>query len=137
MLSDGCRMRLVTESQSRFFFLISLSYKYYSFPRPIKKLDYVGGGSSKKPSWKATKKTSDNVANQRPAESEEKLFHVRNLKPKSLTVVAMDDTSNRARLILNRRTAMTYEGVLQTVSDILQLNSGHVKDLFTMDGKKV
>ncbi len=65
------------------------------------------------------------------------MFHARNIKPKTITVIAKDDSSNRARLILNRRTAMTYEGVLQTVSDILQLNSGAVKDLYTMEGKKV
>ena len=32
---------------------------------------------------------------------------------------------------------MTYESVLQTVSDILQLNNGPVKDLYTIEGKKV
>eukprot|EP00795_Rhopilema_esculentum_P007526 gene7526-13307_t len=104
--------------------------------RPIKRLNYAG--TSHKASWKPTPRKSDVFyKNEKQNEPSEKLFQTRNLKPKSITVIAKDDSSNRARVILNRRTAITYESVLQTVSDILQLNNGPVKDLFTIEGKKV
>ena len=99
-------------------------------------MDYES--SSHRPSWQTAKRPNDVATRQeKPPESSEKLFYARNLKPKSITVVSKDDSSNRTKVILNRRTAMSYEGVLQTVSDILQLTNGPVKDLFTLKGKKV
>ena len=105
--------------------------------RPIKKINYAGQHS--KESWRpVTRKVDTPYKNEKQAgEPSEKLFQTRNLKPKSITVVAKDDSSNRARVILNRKTAMNYESVLQTISDILQMNNGPVKDLYTLEGKKV
>jgi len=105
--------------------------------RPIKKINYTGQHSRE--SWRPTpRKIDTQFRNERQtSDSGEKLFQTRNLKPKSITVVAKDDSSNRARVILNRKTAMNYESLLQTISDILQMNNGPVKDLYTLDGKKV
>eukprot|EP00794_Sanderia_malayensis_P004629 gene4629-5236_t len=104
--------------------------------RPIKKMDYAGRSS--RPSWRLSKTTMDGTAKQGTSnETDGKLFQMPNIKPKTITIVARDDPSNKAKLILNRRTAMSYESVLQTISDILQLNTGAVRDLFTMEGKKI
>ena len=105
--------------------------------RPIKKINYTGQHSRE--SWRPTpRKIDTQFRNERQtSDSGEKLFQTRNLKPKSITVVAKDESSNRARVILNRKTAMNYESLLQTISDILQMNNGPVKDLYTLDGKKV
>ena len=110
---------------------------FYFRLRPIKRINYAGG-SANRTAWRAPQRRGDeSFRSEKKIESGEKLFQVRNLKPKTITVIARDDSANRAKMILNRRTAMTYDSVLQTVSDILQLNSGPVKDLYTLEGKKV
>ena len=108
-----------------------------SLHRPIKKINYTGQHSRE--TWRPTQRKIDSQyrSEKQGNESGEKLFQTRNLKPKSITVMARDDSSNRARVILNRKTAMNYESVLQTISDILQMHNGPVKDLFTVEGKKV
>ena len=105
--------------------------------RPIKKLNYTR--QTNRASWRPTRRKVENQSKTEKQDNDggEKLFQTRNLKPKSITVIAKDDSSNRARIILNRKTAMNYESVLQTISDILQMNNGPVKDLYTVEGKKV
>lgn len=102
-------------------------------------MNYAGQGN--KVSWRPTQRKAElqfkNEKQSYDTGAGEKLFHMRNLKPKSITVMAKDDSSNRARVILNRKTALNYESMLQTISDILQMNNGPVKDLFTLEGKKV
>lgn len=66
--------------------------------------------------------------------SEEREF----IKPKLITVIRNGSRPRKAvRILLNRKTAHSYEQVLNEVNDAIKLDTGAVKRMFGMNGKQV
>lgn len=108
---------------------------------PFKKLDYtkninpnwsVGpvktGASSWMPNSLASAKASSLDA------KESKDF----IRPKLVTIIRSGVKPRKAvRILLNKKTAHTFEQVLSDVTDAIKLDTGAVKRLYTVDGKLV
>ncbi|XP_077596513.1 serine/threonine-protein kinase DCLK1a isoform X2 [Stigmatopora nigra] len=60
------------------------------------------------------------------------------VRPKLVTVVRHGSRPRRAvRVLLNRKTAHSYEQVLSLITDAVRLDSGVVKKIYTLEGKVV
>ncbi|KAM9359014.1 serine/threonine-protein kinase DCLK1b isoform 5-T5 [Symphorus nematophorus] len=107
---------------------------------PYKRLDYtknvnpnwsVGARtvvSSRDPSSLGSSKTGS------PETREGKDF----IKPKLVTIVRSGVKPRKAvRILLNKKTAHTFEQVMTDITDAIKLDSGVVKRLYTVDGKMV
>ncbi|TSK49673.1 Serine/threonine-protein kinase DCLK1 [Bagarius yarrelli] len=107
---------------------------------PFKKLDYTKNAN---PNWSVNVKT---VASSRMPTSlasakassldtkESKDF----IRPKLVTIIRSGVKPRKAiRILLNKKTAHTFEQVLSDVTDAIKLDTGAVKRLYTVDGKLV
>ncbi|XP_019721797.1 serine/threonine-protein kinase DCLK1-like [Hippocampus comes] len=116
------------------------SYVCASF-EPYKKVDYI---KNVNPNWSAGARTA--VACPRdppslgsgragsPETRESKDF----IKPKLVTIVRSGVKPRKAvRVLLNKKTAHSFEQVMTDITDAIKLDSGAVKRLFTVDGKAV
>ncbi|XP_051972318.1 serine/threonine-protein kinase DCLK1-like isoform X5 [Xyrauchen texanus] len=105
----------------------------------FKKLDYTSNvnpnwsvnvralGSSKCPTFLASSKS-------RPQFKESKDF----IRPKLVTVIRSGVKPRKAvRILLNKKTAHSYEQVLTDITDAIKLDSGVVKKIYTLEGKQV
>lgn len=71
---------------------------------------------------------------ERPEGQESKDF----IKPKLVTVIRSGVKPRKAvRILLNKKTAHSFEQVLADVTEAIKLDSGAVKRLYTLDGKQV
>ncbi|XP_029374424.1 serine/threonine-protein kinase DCLK1a isoform X3 [Echeneis naucrates] len=106
-----------------------------------KKLDYT---KNVNPNWSVNVKAS--AASSRgppslgsakagtPESRENKDF----IRPKLVTVVRSGVKPRKAvRILLNKKTAHSYEQVLTDITDAIKLDSGVVKKIYTLDGKLV
>ena len=60
------------------------------------------------------------------------------VKPRLITVIRNGTRPRKAiRLLLNRKTVHSFEQVLHDISETIQLDSGPVKRIFTLDGNPV
>ena len=60
------------------------------------------------------------------------------IKPKLVTIVRSGAKPRKAvRVLLNRKTAHSFDQVLTDITDAIKLDSGSVKRLFTLDGRPV
>ncbi len=60
------------------------------------------------------------------------------IKPKLVTIVRSGVKPRKAvRVLLNKKTAHSFEQVLTDITDAIKLDSGVVKRLYTVDGKMV
>ena len=60
------------------------------------------------------------------------------IKPKLVTIVRSGVKPRKAvRILLNKKTAHSFEQVMTDVTDAIKLDSGVVKRLYTVDGKMV
>ncbi|XP_041078594.1 serine/threonine-protein kinase DCLK2-like isoform X3 [Polyodon spathula] len=60
------------------------------------------------------------------------------IKPKLVTVIRGGVKPRKAvRILLNKKTAHTFDQVLTDITDAIKLDSGVVKRLFTLDGKQI
>uniref|UniRef100_A0A3Q0T6C8 Serine/threonine-protein kinase DCLK2 n=1 Tax=Amphilophus citrinellus TaxID=61819 RepID=A0A3Q0T6C8_AMPCI len=60
------------------------------------------------------------------------------IRPKLVTVVRSGVKPRKAvRILLNKKTAHSYEQVLTDITDAIKLDSGVVKKIYTLDGKRV
>jgi len=60
------------------------------------------------------------------------------VKPRLITVIRSGSRPRRAvRVLLNRKTAHSFDQVLTGITDAVKLDSGAVKKLFSLDGKQV
>lgn len=60
------------------------------------------------------------------------------IKPKLVTVIRSGVKPRKAvRILLNKKTAHSFEQVLTDITDAIKLDSGVVKRLCTLDGKQV
>lgn len=107
---------------------------------PFKKLDYTknvnanwsvnmkAGASARMPTSLASAKASS-------LDSKESKDFIR---PKLVTIIRSGVKPRKAvRILLNKKTAHTFEQVLSDVTDAIKLDTGAVKRLYTVDGKMV
>lgn len=105
----------------------------------FKKLDYTNNvnpnwsvnvralGSSKCPTSLACSKLG-------PQSKENKDF----IRPKLVTVIRSGVKPRKAvRILLNKKTAHSFEQVLTDITDAIKLDSGIVKRIYTLEGKQV
>lgn len=60
------------------------------------------------------------------------------IKPKLVTIVRSGVKPRKAvRILLNKKTAHSFEQVLTDITDAIKLDTGVVKRLYTVDGKMV
>lgn len=60
------------------------------------------------------------------------------IKPKLVTIVRSGVKPRKAvRILLNKKTAHSFEQVMTDITDAIKLDSGVVKRLYTVDGKAV
>lgn len=60
------------------------------------------------------------------------------IRPKLVTVVRSGVKPRKAvRILLNKKTAHSFEQVLTDITDAIKLNSGVVKKIYTLEGKLV
>jgi len=60
------------------------------------------------------------------------------VRPRLITVLRSGSRPRRAvRILLNHRTARSFDQVLTGITDAVKLDSGAVKKLFSLDGKQV
>ncbi|GAA6094807.1 serine/threonine-protein kinase DCLK1b isoform X1 [Tachysurus ichikawai] len=107
---------------------------------PFKKLDYT---KNVNPNWSVNVKTlaSSRVptslasAKSSSLETKESKDFIR---PKLVTIIRSGVKPRKAvRILLNKKTAHTFEQVLSDVTDAIKLDTGAVKRLYTVDGKMV
>uniref|UniRef100_H2V6E8 Doublecortin domain-containing protein n=1 Tax=Takifugu rubripes TaxID=31033 RepID=H2V6E8_TAKRU len=98
---------------------------------PYKKLEYT---KISIPSWKPGAATGA-VAASRPATGRENKDFI---KPKLVTVIRSGVKPRKAvRILLNKKTAHSFEQVLADITEAIKLDSGAVKRLYTLDGKQL
>ncbi|XP_041732109.1 serine/threonine-protein kinase DCLK1-like isoform X1 [Coregonus clupeaformis] len=109
---------------------------------PYKKLDYT---KNVNPNWSVGVKTaaaasargSPSLGSAKagtPETRESKDF----IRPKLVTIIRSGVKPRKAvRILLNKKTAHSFEQVLSDITDAIKLDSGVVKRLYTVDGKLV
>uniref|UniRef100_A0A8C5EF56 Serine/threonine-protein kinase DCLK2 n=1 Tax=Gouania willdenowi TaxID=441366 RepID=A0A8C5EF56_GOUWI len=107
---------------------------------PYKKLDYT---KNVNPNWSVGARTTGPVQDfpslgstkvGPPETRESKDF----IKPKLVTIVRSGGKPRKAvRVLLNKKTAHSFEQVMTDITDAIKLDSGVVKRLYTVDGKMV
>ncbi|XP_066555859.1 serine/threonine-protein kinase DCLK1a isoform X1 [Amia ocellicauda] len=107
---------------------------------PFKKLDYT---KNVNPNWSVNVKTlvaarppaSLGSAKTSPAEVRESKDFIR---PKLVTIIRSGVKPRKAvRILLNKKTAHSFDQVLTDITEAIKLDSGVVKRLYTLDGKQV
>uniref|UniRef100_A0A8K9XGD7 Serine/threonine-protein kinase DCLK2 n=1 Tax=Oncorhynchus mykiss TaxID=8022 RepID=A0A8K9XGD7_ONCMY len=113
---------------------------------PYRKLDYT---KINNPNWKpgvtaGTSSGSPTVPGTRsgsgPGPGGQQLVRESNdfIKPKLVTVIRSGVKPRKAvRILLNKKTAHSFDQVLEDITEAIKLDSGAVKRLYTLDGKQV
>lgn len=102
---------------------------------PFRKVDYT---KNVNPNWSVNIKGGTTrtlaVASAKSEVKESKDF----IKPKLVTVIRSGVKPRKAvRILLNKKTAHSFEQVLTDITEAIKLDSGVVKRLCTLDGKQV
>lgn len=102
---------------------------------PFRRVDYI---KNINPNWSVGCKTS--TSRSLPSltslknDRESKDF----IKPKLVTVIRGGVKPRKAvRILLNKKTAHSFEQVLTDITDAIKLDSGAVRRLYTLDGKQI
>uniref|UniRef100_A0A673VQP4 Serine/threonine-protein kinase DCLK2 n=1 Tax=Salmo trutta TaxID=8032 RepID=A0A673VQP4_SALTR len=96
---------------------------------PYRKLDYT---KINNPNWKP------GVAAGAPSGSSVVRESNDFIKPKLVTVIRSGVKPRKAvRILLNKKTAHSFDQVLEDITEAIKLDSGAVKRLYTLDGKQV
>ncbi|XP_054829748.1 serine/threonine-protein kinase DCLK1 isoform X1 [Eublepharis macularius] len=107
---------------------------------PFKKLEYT---KNVNPNWSVNVKTTSasrtvpslSTAKGGPSDTKENKDFIR---PKLVTIIRSGVKPRKAvRILLNKKTAHSFEQVLTDITDAIKLDSGVVKRLYTLDGKQV
>uniref|UniRef100_A0A7N8WLF9 Serine/threonine-protein kinase DCLK2 n=1 Tax=Mastacembelus armatus TaxID=205130 RepID=A0A7N8WLF9_9TELE len=106
-----------------------------------KKLDYA---KNVNPNWSVNVKASAVSSRGPPSLSSAKAVDLESrenkdfIRPKLVTVVRSGVKPRKAvRILLNKKTAHSYEQVLTDITDAIKLDSGVVKKIYTLEGKLV
>ncbi|XP_063060248.1 neuronal migration protein doublecortin-like [Engraulis encrasicolus] len=99
-----------------------------------KRLEYT---KNVNPNWSVNVKAS--AANKLPAGGTAGVREERDfIRPRLVTVMRSGSRPRKAvRVLLNRKTAHSFEQVLTDITDAVKLESGAVKRVYTLDGKQV
>uniref|UniRef100_A0A8D3D303 Serine/threonine-protein kinase DCLK2 n=1 Tax=Scophthalmus maximus TaxID=52904 RepID=A0A8D3D303_SCOMX len=98
--------------------------------QPYRKVDYT---KIAVPSWKPGAAAGSASATSREGR-ESKDF----IKPKLVTVIRSGVKPRKAvRILLNKKTAHSFDQVLADITEAIKLDSGAVKRLYTLDGKQL
>uniref|UniRef100_A0A665TCN9 Serine/threonine-protein kinase DCLK2 n=1 Tax=Echeneis naucrates TaxID=173247 RepID=A0A665TCN9_ECHNA len=98
---------------------------------PYRKVDYT---KISIPSWKPGAAPGTAAASSGREGRESKDF----IKPKLVTVIRSGVKPRKAvRILLNKKTAHSFDQVLADITEAIKLDSGAVKRLYTLDGKQL
>ncbi|NXO22947.1 DCLK2 kinase, partial [Cisticola juncidis] len=103
---------------------------------PFRKVDYT---KNVNPNWcvnirAGSSRSLSSLSSSRSEVKESKDF----IKPKLVTVIRSGVKPRKAvRILLNKKTAHSFEQVLNDITEAIKLDSGVVKRLCTLDGKQV
>ncbi|XP_065121307.1 serine/threonine-protein kinase DCLK2 isoform X3 [Paramisgurnus dabryanus] len=105
---------------------------------PYRKVDYT---KNVNPNWSVNVKTGTSrslpsltTTKNELRERESKDF----IKPKLVTVIRSGVKPRKAvRILLNKKTAHSFDQVLTDITDAIKLDSGAVKKLYTLEGKQI
>lgn len=107
---------------------------------PYKKVDYT---KNVNPNWSAGARTAASLRDPSslgsaktgsPETRENKDF----IRPKLVTIVRSGVKPRKAvRILLNKKTAHSFEQVMTDITDAIMLDSGVVRRIYTVDGKMV
>ncbi|XP_056127749.1 serine/threonine-protein kinase DCLK2 isoform X2 [Rhinichthys klamathensis goyatoka] len=105
---------------------------------PYRKVDYT---KNVNPNWSVNVKTGTSrsmpsltTSKNELRERESKDF----IKPKLVTVIRSGVKPRKAvRVLLNKKTAHSFDQVLTDITDAIKLDSGAVKRLYTLEGKQI
>uniref|UniRef100_A0A8D3D9P6 non-specific serine/threonine protein kinase n=1 Tax=Scophthalmus maximus TaxID=52904 RepID=A0A8D3D9P6_SCOMX len=107
---------------------------------PYKKLEYT---KNVNPNWSVGPRTAVAVRDPSSLGSAKAGFQENRegkdfIRPKLVTIVRSGVKPRKAvRVLLNKKTAHSFEQVMTDITDAIKLDSGAVKRLFTVDGKMV
>uniref|UniRef100_A0A3B5LJV8 Serine/threonine-protein kinase DCLK2 n=1 Tax=Xiphophorus couchianus TaxID=32473 RepID=A0A3B5LJV8_9TELE len=102
---------------------------------PYRKVDYT---KISVPSWKPGAGTGTATAASNRPEGREGRDSKDFIKPKLVTVIRSGVKPRKAvRILLNKKTAHSFEQVLADITEAIKLDSGAVKRLYTLDGKQL
>nr|XP_046271262.1 serine/threonine-protein kinase DCLK2 isoform X3 [Scatophagus argus] len=104
---------------------------------PFRRVDYT---KNVNPNWSVGIKsgTSRSLSSLIPLKSELQRESKDFIKPKLVTVIRSGVKPRKAvRILLNKKTAHSFEQVLTDITDAIKLDSGAVRRLYTLEGKQI
>uniref|UniRef100_A0A667XCI3 Serine/threonine-protein kinase DCLK2 n=1 Tax=Myripristis murdjan TaxID=586833 RepID=A0A667XCI3_9TELE len=104
---------------------------------PFRRVDYT---KNINPNWSVGGKTgtSRSLSSLSTLKSELQRESKDFIKPKLVTVIRSGVKPRKAvRILLNKKTAHSFEQVLTDITDAIKLDSGAVKRLYTLEGKQI
>ncbi len=104
---------------------------------PFRRVDYT---KNVNPNWSVGIKTgtSRSLTSLIPLKNELQRESKDFIKPKLVTVIRSGVKPRKAvRILLNKKTAHSFEQVLTDITDAIKLDSGAVRRLYTLEGKQV
>ncbi|KAK2817202.1 hypothetical protein Q5P01_025393 [Channa striata] len=104
---------------------------------PFRRVDYT---KNINPNWSVGSKTgtSRSLSCLIPLKSEAQRESKDFIKPKLVTVIRSGVKPRKAvRILLNKKTAHSFEQVLTDITDAIKLDSGAVRRLYTLEGKQI
>lgn len=104
---------------------------------PFRRVDYT---KNVNPNWSVGIKTgtSRSLSSLIPLRSELQRESKDFIKPKLVTVIRSGVKPRKAvRILLNKKTAHSFDQVLTDITDAIKLDSGAVRRLYTLEGKQV
>ncbi|XP_041788969.1 serine/threonine-protein kinase DCLK2 isoform X2 [Chelmon rostratus] len=104
---------------------------------PFRRVDYT---KNVNPNWSVGSKTSTSrsLSSLIPLRSELHRESKDFIKPKLVTVIRSGVKPRKAvRILLNKKTAHSFEQVLTDITDAIKLDSGAVRRLYTLEGKQI
>ena len=103
---------------------------------PFRKVDYT---KNINPNWSVNIKGGTTRALAAPSSVKSEVKESKDfIKPKLVTVIRSGVKPRKAvRILLNKKTAHSFEQVLTDITEAIKLDSGVVKRLCTLDGKQV
>ncbi|KAM4751057.1 serine/threonine-protein kinase DCLK2-like isoform 2-T2 [Anableps anableps] len=104
---------------------------------PFRHVDYT---KNVNPNWSVGRKTgtSRSLTSLNQLKSELQRESKEFIKPKLVTVIRSGVRPRKAvRILLNKKTAHSFEQVLTDITDAIKLDSGAVRRLYTLEGKQI
>ncbi|OWF52900.1 serine/threonine-protein kinase DCLK1-like isoform X2 [Mizuhopecten yessoensis] len=102
----------------------------------FKRLDYTKSAS---PNWNVNVRAKDDDSAISGTNRESLMEDMKDyIKPKLVTIVRNGSKPRKAvRVLLNRKTAHSFDQVMDDITEAIKLDSGAVRKVFTLDGKQV